>query len=258
MGETHTQRDRQTDKPGCRPPLRFRFPAPPRAALLKPLFLYSDSGPPGPPLFREASLLSLLLGDGCTRGGHAPRPQGQGLESRPCSLGRVTVPLPPPHPSRRFSFGAMVPVPGSLGPGQDCGDSASKSREASGGSRLSSSASFSRWLAASPEAGGWPLRLAGWGGSPQRLAGWGGMAASAWLEAGLARVLFYPTLLYTVFRGRVRGPAHRDWYHRIDHTVLLGALPLRSMTRRVRETAGPGRAGPGAGPRPRRAPRGPR
>lgn len=138
----------------------------------------------------------------------------------------------------------MVPVPGSPGPGPDCGDSASESREASGGSLLSSSASFSRWLA-SPEAGGWPLRLAGWGGSPLRLAGWGGMAASAWLEAGLARVLFYPTLLYTVFRGRVRGPAHRDWYHRIDHTVLLGALPLRSMTRRVREAAGPGRAGSG-------------
>lgn len=120
-----------------------------------------------------------------------------------------------------------------------------ESREESGGPQLSSSASFSRWLAASPENGGWPLRLAGWGGLPLRLAGWGGMAASAWLEAGLARVLFYPTLLYTVFRGTVRGPAHRDWYHRIDHTVLLGALPLRSMTRRVRQTARPGRAGSG-------------
>ncbi|XP_028634314.1 phosphatidylglycerophosphatase and protein-tyrosine phosphatase 1 [Grammomys surdaster] len=127
----------------------------------------------------------------------------------------------------------MVPVPGSPGPGLDCGDSAAESREESGSPQLSSFASFSRWLAASPEAGGWPLRLAGWGGSPLRLAGWGGMAASAWLEAGLARVLFYPTLLYTVFRGTVRGPAHRDWYHRIDHTVLLGALPLRSMTRRL-------------------------
>ncbi|XP_076785319.1 phosphatidylglycerophosphatase and protein-tyrosine phosphatase 1 isoform X2 [Arvicanthis niloticus] len=127
----------------------------------------------------------------------------------------------------------MVPVPGSPGTGLDSGDSAAESREESGGPQLSSFASFSRWLAASPEAGGWPLRLAGWGGSPLRLAGWGGMAASAWLEAGLARVLFYPTLLYTVFRGTVRGPAHRDWFHRIDHTVLLGALPLRSMTRRL-------------------------
>ncbi|MEJ1278428.1 protein tyrosine phosphatase mitochondrial 1 [Cricetulus griseus] len=34
-------------------------------------------------------------------------------------------------------------------------------------------------------------------------------------------------------RALVRGWAHRDWYHRIDSTVLLGALPLRSMTRRL-------------------------
>ncbi|XP_057604412.1 phosphatidylglycerophosphatase and protein-tyrosine phosphatase 1 isoform X2 [Hippopotamus amphibius kiboko] len=59
------------------------------------------------------------------------------------------------------------------------------------------------------------------------------MAAGALLEAGLARALFYPTLLYTLFRGKVPGPARRDWYHRIDRTVLLGALPLRSMTRRL-------------------------
>uniref|UniRef100_A0ABI7Y914 Protein tyrosine phosphatase mitochondrial 1 n=2 Tax=Felinae TaxID=338152 RepID=A0ABI7Y914_FELCA len=59
------------------------------------------------------------------------------------------------------------------------------------------------------------------------------MAAGTFLEAGLARVLFYPTLLYTLFRGKVPGRARRDWYHRIDPTVLLGALPLRSMTRRL-------------------------
>uniref|UniRef100_A0A8C0YZA4 Phosphatidylglycerophosphatase and protein-tyrosine phosphatase 1 n=1 Tax=Canis lupus familiaris TaxID=9615 RepID=A0A8C0YZA4_CANLF len=59
------------------------------------------------------------------------------------------------------------------------------------------------------------------------------MAAGGLLEAGLARVLFYPTLLYTLFRGKVPGRAHRDWYHRIDPTVLLGALPLRNMTRRL-------------------------
>lgn len=72
------------------------------------------------------------------------------------------------------------------------------------------------------------------------------MAAGALLEAGLARVLFYPTLLYTVFRGKVPGRARRDWYHRIDHTVLLGALPLRNMTRRVSRAGRPGRAGPGS------------
>lgn len=186
----------------------------------------------------------------------SPAP-GQGLESGPSSLGRVTVspslaavPVPHPTPARRLSSGAMVSVPGTPRPGGDRGEPASsEGREELGSPRLPSSASFSRWLAASPGAGGSPLRLVGWGG----------MAASAWLEAGLARVLFYPTLLYTVFRGRVRGPAHRDWYHRIDHTVLLGALPLRSMTRRVREAAGPGRAGSGprasaSAPRPSLSP----
>ncbi|CAK6449441.1 unnamed protein product [Pipistrellus nathusii] len=68
-----------------------------------------------------------------------------------------------------------------------------------------------------------------------RQAAWGGMAAGTLLEAGLARVLFYPTLLYTVVRGQVPGPARRDWYNRIDRTVLLGALPLRRMTRRLVE-----------------------
>ncbi|XP_012500613.1 PREDICTED: phosphatidylglycerophosphatase and protein-tyrosine phosphatase 1 [Propithecus coquereli] len=59
------------------------------------------------------------------------------------------------------------------------------------------------------------------------------MAAAAWLQAGLARVLFYPTLLYTLLRGKMPGRAHRAWYHRIDSTVLLGALPLRNMTRQL-------------------------
>uniref|UniRef100_A0A4X2KKT5 Protein tyrosine phosphatase mitochondrial 1 n=1 Tax=Vombatus ursinus TaxID=29139 RepID=A0A4X2KKT5_VOMUR len=62
-----------------------------------------------------------------------------------------------------------------------------------------------------------------------------GMAASTVLGAGLARILFYPTLLYTLVRVKVSGPGHRDWYHRIDSTVLLGALPLRSLTRRLIE-----------------------
>ncbi|XP_074086739.1 phosphatidylglycerophosphatase and protein-tyrosine phosphatase 1 [Macrotis lagotis] len=62
-----------------------------------------------------------------------------------------------------------------------------------------------------------------------------GMAASSVLGAGLARVLFYPTLLYTLLRDKVPGPGQRDWYHRIDATVLLGALPLRSLTRRLVE-----------------------
>ncbi|XP_012787533.2 phosphatidylglycerophosphatase and protein-tyrosine phosphatase 1-like [Sorex araneus] len=56
------------------------------------------------------------------------------------------------------------------------------------------------------------------------------MTACDLLEAGLARVLFYPTLLYTVFREKMPSPVRHGWYHRIDSTVLLGALPLRSMT----------------------------
>ncbi|XP_032975576.1 phosphatidylglycerophosphatase and protein-tyrosine phosphatase 1 [Rhinolophus ferrumequinum] len=84
------------------------------------------------------------------------------------------------------------------------------------------------WLSSRP-----PTASPAVDGSLLRLAQWGGMSAGALLEAGLARVLFYPTLLYTVFRGKVPGRAHRDWYHRIDRTVLLGALPLRNMTRRL-------------------------
>ncbi|XP_023418803.2 phosphatidylglycerophosphatase and protein-tyrosine phosphatase 1 isoform X3 [Cavia porcellus] len=64
------------------------------------------------------------------------------------------------------------------------------------------------------------------------------MAPSEWLGAGLARALFYPTLLYTVLRGMLNGPGHRAWYHRIDGTVLLGALPLRSLTRKEWKNVG--------------------
>ena len=102
-----------------------------------------------------------------------------------------------------------------------------------------SSASSPSWPSSRPP-------TAGVGRSPLRWAGWGGMAAGTLLEAGLARVLFYPTLLYTLFRGKVPGRAHRDWYNRIDSTVLLGALPLRSMTRRVSGAGKQGRAGAGS------------
>ncbi|XP_051852525.1 phosphatidylglycerophosphatase and protein-tyrosine phosphatase 1-like [Antechinus flavipes] len=61
------------------------------------------------------------------------------------------------------------------------------------------------------------------------------MAASSVLGAVLARILFYPTLLYTLVLDKVSRAGHRDWYHRIDSTVLLGALPLRSLTLRLVE-----------------------
>ncbi|XP_038620480.1 phosphatidylglycerophosphatase and protein-tyrosine phosphatase 1 [Tachyglossus aculeatus] len=55
------------------------------------------------------------------------------------------------------------------------------------------------------------------------------------LEAALARLLFYPTLLYTLARDRAPGPARRPGFHRIDQTALLGALPLRAQTSQLVE-----------------------
>ncbi|NXY87473.1 PTPM1 phosphatase, partial [Alcedo cyanopectus] len=50
------------------------------------------------------------------------------------------------------------------------------------------------------------------------------------LGAGAARLLFYPTLLYTAVRAELPG-SRRPWFHRIDGSVLLGALPLRGRSR---------------------------
>ncbi|NXF84657.1 PTPM1 phosphatase, partial [Eubucco bourcierii] len=52
------------------------------------------------------------------------------------------------------------------------------------------------------------------------------------LGAGAARLLFYPTLLYTAVRAQLPG-SKRPWFHRIDSTVLLGALPLRGRSREL-------------------------
>ncbi|MCJ8747430.1 hypothetical protein PDJAM_G00153490 [Pangasius djambal] len=43
----------------------------------------------------------------------------------------------------------------------------------------------------------------------------------------LARILFYPTLAYNVVMEKV---SSRRWFDRVDQTVILGALPFRSMT----------------------------
>uniref|UniRef100_W5MFU1 Phosphatidylglycerophosphatase and protein-tyrosine phosphatase 1 n=1 Tax=Lepisosteus oculatus TaxID=7918 RepID=W5MFU1_LEPOC len=43
----------------------------------------------------------------------------------------------------------------------------------------------------------------------------------------LARVLFYPTLAYNVCMEKI---SPRRWFDRVDHTVVLGALPFRWMT----------------------------
>jgi len=46
----------------------------------------------------------------------------------------------------------------------------------------------------------------------------------------ISRAIFYPSLLYNVMMERFAG---RHWFDRIDETVILGALPLRSVTDEV-------------------------
>lgn len=46
----------------------------------------------------------------------------------------------------------------------------------------------------------------------------------------LARISFYPSLFYNVVMEKV---SSRNWYDRIDDTVILGALPFRNMTKQV-------------------------
>ena len=45
-----------------------------------------------------------------------------------------------------------------------------------------------------------------------------------------SRAVFYPTLLYNVAMEKIVG---RHWFDRIDETVILGALPFRSITEQV-------------------------
>ncbi|XP_077444143.1 phosphatidylglycerophosphatase and protein-tyrosine phosphatase 1 [Stigmatopora argus] len=57
------------------------------------------------------------------------------------------------------------------------------------------------------------------------------MISSA-MSGVLARLLFYPTLAYNVIMEKV---SSRRWFDRVDETVLLGALPFRSMTEQLVE-----------------------
>ncbi|KAM9825574.1 phosphatidylglycerophosphatase and protein-tyrosine phosphatase 1 [Syngnathus typhle] len=50
------------------------------------------------------------------------------------------------------------------------------------------------------------------------------------MSAVLARLFFYPTLAYNVIMEKV---SSRRWFDRVDETVLLGALPFRSMTKQL-------------------------
>ncbi|UYV75133.1 PTPMT1 [Cordylochernes scorpioides] len=48
----------------------------------------------------------------------------------------------------------------------------------------------------------------------------------------LARLSFYPTLFYNVMMKQI---SLREWYNRIDETVVLGALPFRSTSKKLIE-----------------------
>lgn len=50
------------------------------------------------------------------------------------------------------------------------------------------------------------------------------------MSGALARLLFYPTLAYNVIMEKITS---RQWYNRVDQTVILGALPFKSMTEEV-------------------------
>uniref|UniRef100_A0A3Q3X0V0 Phosphatidylglycerophosphatase and protein-tyrosine phosphatase 1 n=1 Tax=Mola mola TaxID=94237 RepID=A0A3Q3X0V0_MOLML len=48
--------------------------------------------------------------------------------------------------------------------------------------------------------------------------------------SGTVELLFYPTLAYNVVMEKV---SSRRWFDRVDETVILGALPFRSMTKQL-------------------------
>uniref|UniRef100_A0A1A8EZW8 Phosphatidylglycerophosphatase and protein-tyrosine phosphatase 1 n=1 Tax=Nothobranchius korthausae TaxID=1143690 RepID=A0A1A8EZW8_9TELE len=53
------------------------------------------------------------------------------------------------------------------------------------------------------------------------------------MSGAFARLLFYPTLAYNVAMEKV---SSRRWFDRVDETVILGALPFRSMTKQLVES----------------------
>ncbi|XP_014214578.1 phosphatidylglycerophosphatase and protein-tyrosine phosphatase 1 isoform X2 [Copidosoma floridanum] len=54
--------------------------------------------------------------------------------------------------------------------------------------------------------------------------------ASSFGATMFARVTFYPTLVYNMFMEKV---SSRRWYDRIDETVILGALPFKTMAQQL-------------------------
>ncbi|XP_060924322.1 phosphatidylglycerophosphatase and protein-tyrosine phosphatase 1 [Limanda limanda] len=53
------------------------------------------------------------------------------------------------------------------------------------------------------------------------------------MSGAVARLLFLPTLGYNLLMEKV---SRRRWFDRVDETVVLGALPFRSMTSQLVET----------------------
>ncbi|KAM6980523.1 phosphatidylglycerophosphatase and protein-tyrosine phosphatase 1 [Aplochiton taeniatus] len=53
------------------------------------------------------------------------------------------------------------------------------------------------------------------------------------MSGALARILFYPTLAYNLVMEKV---SSRQWFNRVDQTVILGALPFKSMTEELVQT----------------------
>ncbi|KAK6173211.1 hypothetical protein SNE40_016705 [Patella caerulea] len=48
----------------------------------------------------------------------------------------------------------------------------------------------------------------------------------------LSRIVFYPTLAFNGFMTRI---SNRQWYNRIDDTVVLGALPVKWISKQLIE-----------------------
>lgn len=53
------------------------------------------------------------------------------------------------------------------------------------------------------------------------------------MSGALARLMFYPTLAYNLVMEKV---SSRQWFNRVDQTVILGALPFKSMTEELVQT----------------------
>ena len=54
----------------------------------------------------------------------------------------------------------------------------------------------------------------------------------------LARILYFSSIAKMSARSRWKPNSAKQWYNRIDETVILGALPFRSQTKEVKKREG--------------------